>query len=260
MKRIAITLLLIAFGLPCEARPYWFFRPRPHRPPVIQPPAPQPQPTPQPIPLPVPDPGPAPVPKTRPPLPPEVKDDGGTTCGQRPAWAGAAVVLGSCIQLKDYPAGTVEIAWLQIESLDAAGKVLATTQTLGKNVWGELDTRYPFWGIGGTNKVETWQPREVNGSSLVIRPNLRADKIWHFWGAKQALAAGAKTIRVSARVRITGGAYLSIGSDWWRSASNTSSVWGPCNSTDPKTTNTDGPSSRWYSLENADWQTIVVSP
>jgi hypothetical protein len=172
-------------------------------------------------------------------------------------------VLGACVQLKPpYSPGEVEIAWLQIESLDAAGKVLATTQTLGRNVYGELDTRYPFWGIGSPtgNVVEPWAPREVRGDSLVIRPNTRADKIWHFYGTKQGLAAGAKTIRVSAKVKITGGALLSIGSDWWRSVNDTKSVWGPCNSTDPRTTNSDGPQSRWYSLENPEWQTIVVRP
>ncbi len=244
VSSVAALMLAMMCGVACEARPP--YRPRP------KPPVPTPTPTPAPL--------PAPTPATRPPLPPEVRGDGSSACSGKPAWAGAAVCLGSCIQLKDYPAGTVEIEWVQIESLDAAGNVLATKKTFGRDIWGELDTRYPFWGIGGTNKVEAWQPREAIGNSLLIHPNLRADKIWHFWGAKVALAAGTNKIRTSARVKITGGALFSIGSDWWRGVNNTSSVWGPCNSTDPKTTNTDGPQSRWHSLENQNWQTIVVEP
>jgi len=197
---------------------------------------------------------------TRPPLPPEVKSDGGSICPNKPAWASAAVVLGSCIQLKGYPAGEVELNWVQIDSLDAAGKMLASSRTLGRDVWGQLDTRYPFWGIGGTNKVEVWKPRVLRGDSLLIQPNIRPEKIWHFWGSKVALAAGTKTIRTSARVKITGGAYFSIGLDWWRSVVSTKSVWGPCNSVDPKTQNTDGPQSRWFSFENTDWQVITVQP
>ena len=77
---------------------------------------------------------------------------------------------------------------------------------------------------------------------------------------ESTLPPGAVSVRVSARVKITGGALFSIGSDWWRSANDTSSQWGPCHSTDPKTTNSDGPQSRWYSLENSDWQTIIVLP
>lgn len=257
MRRLISTALLLAACVTCEARPPRKPAPKPN--PPTPAPVPKPAPTPVPVPTPTPDPlPPIPVPSKRPPLPPEVRDDGGSDCSGKPAWAGAAIVLGSCIQLKDYPAGEVEIAWLQIETLDASGKVLSTTKTQGKNVWGELDTRYPFWGIGGTNKIETWQPRELRGDSLVIHPTTRADKIWHFWGQKVALPAGTKTIRTSARVKITGGALFSIGSDWWKSTSETKSVWGPCNSTDPRTTNTDGPQSRWHSLENQAWQTIVV--
>ena len=209
--RVSVVNLFVGVALlascgTCEARP-------PYRPPWK--PRPKPVPTPAPVPTPIPDPGPCPVPANRPPLPPEVRGDGSRACGGKPAWASAAVMLGSCIQLKDYPASEVELAWVQIESLDAAGTVLSTKKTLGRDVWGELDTRYPFWGIGGTNKVEAWQPRELRGDSLLIHPYLRADKIWHFWGTKVALAAGTKKIRTSARVKITGGAYFCIGSDWW---------------------------------------------
>jgi len=220
---------------------------------------PKPPPTPAPIPTPVPTPTPAPG--TRPPLPPEVRGDGSNTCADKPAWASAAVVLGSCIQLQGYAPSEVEIAWLKIECLNAAGNVIATATTLGNGIWGQLSTRYPFWNIGqGPDQVEEWKPRETSGSALRIHPALRPDKIWHFWGAKQPLVLGTKRIRVSARVKITGGAYFSIGSDWWRLLSDRRSVWGPCNSIDPATTNTDGPQSRWYSLENPEWQTITVNP
>lgn len=222
---------------------------------------PVPKPTPKPTPTPPPVPTPTPTPTKRPALPPELKgDDGGIICPIKPAWATAAVTLGSCIQLKDYAPGQVELAWLELESLDSGGNVLAVTRTLGKDVWGELHTRYPMWGVGSTNKIERWEPRELNGTTLLIHPNLRSDKIWHFWSFKPTLPPGAVSVRVSARVKITGGALFSIGSDWWRSANDTSSQWGPCHSTDPRTTNSDGPQSRWYSLENSDWQTIIVLP
>ena len=227
-------------------------------------PKPKPAPAPVPVPAPLPAPTPAlpsPTPTLRPPLPPEVRGDGSNTCADKPAWAGAAVVLGSCIQLKDYPAGEVELAWLKIESLDAAGNVIATGTTLGSDVWGQLSTRFPFWNIGvGPDIVEPWRLRETRGASLLIHPDLRTDKIWHFWARKQALILGTKRIRVSARVKIMGGTLLSIGSDWWRSASATRSVWGACNSTDPNTQNTDGPQSKWYTgIETkGEWLTITV--
>ena len=254
-------------GLITEYKTHWWnwnwWKPKPKPKPTPKPtptPTPKPTPTPTPPPTPVPTPMPDPAPGKRPPLPPEVKGDGGSTCVNKPAWAHAAVALGSCIQLKDYPAGEVEIEYLQIEALDSAGRALLITKTLGKDVWGELHTRYPFWGIGSVNKVEPWGTRELRGTSLLIHPNLRADKIWHFWSQKPTLPAGTQKVRTSARIKITGGALFSIGGDWWRSANDTVSQWGPCDSTDPKTTNSDSSQSRWYSLENTEWQTITVNP
>lgn len=219
------------------------------------------RPRPNPVPVPPPAPLPVPTPGVRPPLPPEVRGDGSNACANKPAWASAAVVLGSCIQLKGFPPGEVEIAWLQIECLDDSGRMIASAMTIGRDIYGETGTRYPtLWGIGGKgNVVGDWGSRELRDNNLIIRPSTQPDRLFHFYGRKVTLAGGTKKIRTSAKLRITGGALLSIGSDWWRSVHNTSSVWGPCNSTDPRTTNTDGPQSPWHSFEHGDWFTITVN-
>jgi hypothetical protein len=60
---------------------------------------------------------------------------------------------------------------------------------------------------------------DLTGQAVVLRVGQRPDRVWHFWSPspRAALALGKiEGCTVRARVRISAGALLQVGMDYWR--------------------------------------------
>ncbi|MGA8154156.1 MAG: IPT/TIG domain-containing protein [Terriglobales bacterium] len=141
-----------------------------------------------------------------------------------------------------YQAATVEIAWTQL-SCRIDGRDVVLNDDAGK-LRGGLFRRSPWFG---TNQNEAMQPALDDESHAVILPvGQRADRVWHFWSAspRATLPPGKlEGCTVRARVKISSGALLQIGMDYWR---NPIIGYGPGgNSHEAGASNWYFPSERW---------------
>lgn len=222
---------------------------------------------------PAPDPTPTPSPIGPPKVPSEIGSFGENTnepdkyykAPTSAGW-GAALGLGTALQLINDPnpvwntAGYVELDYMKLYAHNGIGTptVLLNDEQFNPAGWvpGELDTRWPLWGIGGTNITEPWPKTEYFDNGLIIRPSLRTDKIFHFWQKnKSVMPADKKHIGLEVRCRIWGGALVTFGLDFWDNVRTNRSVWSK--------TNYDGPQSKWYYSDNPggtpSWQIIKVN-
>src|SRR5207245_9459343 len=117
-----------------------------------------------------------------------------------------------------YKAAQVEIAWTQL-SCRAKGKNLVLNDDLGR-VAGGLYIRHPWFG--GYDHHEP-MPSDYDEAehATVIRVGERTDRVWHFWSPspRATLPPGElEGCTVKARLKISSGAWLQIGFDYWRHA------------------------------------------
>jgi hypothetical protein len=116
-----------------------------------------------------------------------------------------------------YESAEVEIAWTQL-SCRVNGKDIVLNDDHG-NVRGGLYRRIPWFG---TDEHEP-MPMEHNQAdhAAVLRVGQRADRVWHFWAASPRVTLPTGKLEgctVKARARISKGALVQIGMDYWRSA------------------------------------------
>lgn len=86
------------------------------------------------------------------------------------------------------------------------------------NVRGGL-YRYPWFGTDAHNPM----PRKHSAvrSSVILEVGTRPDRVWHFWTAspRRVIPAGKlEGCTVIARARVSAGALLQVGFDYWRDA------------------------------------------
>jgi hypothetical protein len=110
---------------------------------------------------------------------------------------------------------TIEIARTQL-TCRVNGEDVILNDDRG-TIRGGLYTRFPWFGTDAHDLILLAYSRDR--SSVVLRIGTRPDKIWHFWAAspRASLPTGhLEGCTVKARVRISHGALLQIGIDYWR--------------------------------------------
>ena len=138
----------------------------------------------------------------------------------------------------------VEIAWTQL-SCRVDGKAVILNDDTGR-VSGGLYLRDPWFG--GHDYHEPLPPTDdLRDHAAVLRVGQRADRVWHFWSPspRATLPAGhLEGCTVRARVRISPGALLQMGMDYWRSPTIPYGAGG---------NNHEAGASNWY-FPSPEWQ------
>lgn len=114
-----------------------------------------------------------------------------------------------------YESATVEVAWTQL-SCRVDGNDVVLNDDVGR-VRGGLYRRNPWFGTDQHEPMPfTYDPPN---HAVVLRVGQRADRVWHFWSASPRPAlppGGLAGCTVKERVKISRGALLQMGMDYWR--------------------------------------------
>jgi len=116
-----------------------------------------------------------------------------------------------------YQSATVEIAWTKL-SCTAEGGAIVLNDDRG-SVRGGLYLRRPWFGSNDYHEPMPFGGTGGSQKRVVLRVGLRADRVWHFWSASPRANLPAGKIvgcTVTARVKISSGALLQMGMDYWR--------------------------------------------
>jgi len=153
------------------------------------------------------------------------------------------------IRVPGYESATVEIASTQL-SCRINGQDAVLNDDVG-SVRGGLYRRTPWFGSDAHEAMPMMYDRPSH--AVVLRVGQRADRIWHFWAAspRAELPAGRLdgcTVRV--RAKISAGALLQIGMDYWRNATVGYGSGG--NNHEAGASNWYFPSDRWQEAEFSD--------
>jgi hypothetical protein len=120
----------------------------------------------------------------------------------------------------------------------------------GGNVRGGLYRREPWFGTDQHEPMPlSYHPAD---HTVVLRVGQRPDRVWHFWSAspRAALPSGQlEGCTVNARVKISPGALLQIGMDYWRSPTVLYGTGG---------NNHEAGASNWY-FSSAEWQEAIFT-
>ena len=183
-------------------------------------------------------------------LPPEVKFKSGYVNSQgRPEGFDSAMLWGIAIadtRVPGFESATVQIAKTKL-TCRVDGKDVVLNDDRGK-IKGGLYRRHPWFG---TDEHEP-MPMESEKDAVVMRVGTRPDKVWHFWaGSPRAEIPAGKFegCTVHMRARISKGALLQIGMDYWR---DTTVGYGSGGN------NHEAGASGWY-FASSDWQEAVFT-
>jgi len=147
-----------------------------------------------------------------------------------------------------YESATLEVAWTQL-SCRVDGQDVILNDDSGK-VRGGLYRRHPWFGTDQHEPIP--MTFDVANHAVTLQVGKRADRVWHFWSAspRPALPAGKlEGCTVKARVRISPGALLQMGMDYWRNPSIGYGAGG---------NNHEAGCSNWY-FPSDHWQEAVFS-
>jgi len=152
------------------------------------------------------------------------------------------------MRVAGYDSATVEVAWTQL-SCRADGKDIVLNDDTG-SIRGGLYRRIPWFG----SDLHEPMPMTQNDleHTVIMRVGQRADKVWHFWSAspRPALPTGKlEGCTVRARVKISDGALLQMGMDYWRNPTIGYGAGG---------NNHEAGASNWY-LPSDRWQEAVFT-
>jgi hypothetical protein len=142
-----------------------------------------------------------------------------------------------------YESARVEIAWTQLSCrVDGRDVVLNSDRA---SVRGGLYRRNPWFGADQHEPMPL--AYDVLDHAVILRVGQRADAVWHFWSASPRAALPLGDIEgctVKVRARISPGALLQIGMDYWR---NPTVLYGPGGN------NREAGASNWY-FPSDQWQ------
>jgi hypothetical protein len=137
----------------------------------------------------------------------------------------------------------VAVAWTWL-SCRVDGREIVLNED-GGQVRGGLYLRQPWFGTDAHDLMPlTYDPAN---QAAVLRVGLRTDRAWHFWSPSPRAAlplARLDGCTVRARVRISAGALLQVGMDYWRSPTIPYGTGG---------NNHEAGVSDWY-FPSPDWQ------
>jgi hypothetical protein len=121
-------------------------------------------------------------------------------------------------RVANYQSAKVEIAWTRLSCV-ADGKSVALNDDKG-GARGGLYLRWPWFGSNDYHEPMPFGGTAGSKQNVVLRVGLRADRVWHFWSASPRAKLPPGKIEgctVTARVKISSGALLQMGMDYWRS-------------------------------------------
>jgi IPT/TIG domain len=149
-----------------------------------------------------------------------------------------------------YESATVEVAWTQLSCrADGDDKDFVLNDDTGR-VRGGLFQRNPWFG---TNENEPMRlAYDDQNHAVVLHVGQRPDRVWHFWSAspRATLPPGKLAgCTVRARVKISRGALLQMGMDYWR---NATVEYGPGGN------NHEAGASKWY-FPSERWQEAIFT-
>jgi hypothetical protein len=137
----------------------------------------------------------------------------------RPTDFGSARLWGIAIadtRVRGHESAQVEVAWTRLSCrIDGRDVVLNDD---GGQVRGGLYNRQPWFGTDAHDPMPL--AFDLTDQAAVLRVGQRTDRVWHFWSPspRAALPPGKlEGCTVRARVRISAGALLQMGMDYWRS-------------------------------------------
>lgn len=189
-------------------------------------------------------------------IPDEVRyKTGYVTVLPRPPDFRFALLWGAAIadtRLPSHESAKVEIAWTEL-SCRIDGRTAVLNHDVGK-IRGGLYQRTP-WFAGNQHEPLPTDALHASPSerSALLRVGQIPDRIWHFWSAsgRAKIPPGhLEGCTAKALVRISPGALLQLGMDYWRDAD---SLWAP-----HEKNNHEAGASRWY-FPSPEWQEIVFS-
>ena len=155
-------------------------------------------------------------------IPSDVGWKGGYVNAIPPPWPFHAVLLwGIAIadtRVPGHEAAKVEIASVRL-SCRVDGKDITLSDDSG-NLRGGLYLRHPWFARGNFHDTMPFD-YDPNHEIVALRVGLRTDRVWHFWppSARPTIPPGKLegcTARV--RARVSPGALLQVGMDYWRDA------------------------------------------
>jgi hypothetical protein len=184
-------------------------------------------------------------------IPPEVRYKSGyVNRAGIPNEFNSAMLWGIAIadtRVSGYEKAQVEIAHTQL-SCRVNGKDVVLNDDWG-HVRGGLYRRDPWFGTDAHDAMPMAYSKE---RTVVLRVGERADRVWHFWAAspRQTLAEGhVEGCTAKVRARVSRGALLQVGFDYWRNATVDYGSGG---------NNHEAGASRWY-FPSPDWQEAAFS-
>lgn len=182
--------------------------------------------------------------------PPEVKFKSGYVNPQgRPEGFRSAMLWGIAIadtRVPGYESATVEIAETKL-TCRVDGKDVFLNEDHAK-IRGGLYRRHPWFGTD----VHEAMPMEIEKDAVLMRVGTRPDKVWHFWAAspRANIPAGKfEGCTVQVRAKISPGALLQIGMDYWRDTTVGYGAGG---------NNHEAGASDWY-FASPEWQEAVFT-
>jgi hypothetical protein len=147
------------------------------------------------------------------------------------------------VRVAGYEAAEVRIASTKL-TCRIDGKDVVLNDDAGK-LRGGLYRRQPWFGTDRHEDI----PRkyEEKDHVTVLRVGSRRDRVWHFWSASSRVSLPTGKLEgctVTARVKISSGALLQMGMDYWRSATVPYGAGG---------NNHEAGASSWY-FPSSEWQ------
>jgi hypothetical protein len=146
-------------------------------------------------------------------------------------------------RIAGYESAKIEIASTQL-TCHADGKNVILNDDIGA-VRGGLYWRDPWFGIDQHDPMP--MAHDAANHAVVLPVGLRSDRVWHFWSASPRAALPGKALEgctVKARVRISPGALLQMGMDYWRTPTVAYGLGG---------NNHEAGASNWY-FPSEQWQ------
>jgi hypothetical protein len=166
----------------------------------------------------------------------------------RPAGFGSARLWGIAIADTRVPgseSAQIEVVWTRL-SCQVDGREIVLNDDSGQ-VSGGLYRRKPWFGTDAHEPMPTGF--DSTAHAVVLRVGERPDRVWHFWSPspRATLPAGRlEGCTVRAWVRISSGALLQMGMDYWRSPSIPYGAGG---------NNREAGASDWY-FPSPQWQEV----
>jgi len=142
----------------------------------------------------------------------------------------------------------VEVAWTRL-TCRVDGKQTVLNEDYGK-VRGGLYRRHPWFGTDEHAPMPMEHDLESNAVSLRVGQD--ASYVWHFWAASPRATLPPGKIEgctVKMRIKISPGALLQVGFDYWRNTTVACGAGG---------NNHEAGASGWY-FPSADWQEAEFS-